>query len=310
MLAVFCVVLIPAAAQNVVWTKKGRMPMSSRNGAAVTTGDRIFYMGGSGSRLKNLEYNPLADTWKRKKNMITEGWNIALAYLDGKIHVFGGDLFKDRAEVYDRGQDSWKKLKAMPTPRQHLKCGVVEGRIYVFGGLEKGSLGSGDSYKDWDGKAHVSSKNERYDPVTDTWREMAPLPVAMHSPNAFVVVIGRSVYVMGGMGDKKSIWTDLKTLEVYDTKTNTWKLRKDLPFAFFAGAAVIKDKLYAVGANKNLKGKLSRYDSGNDSWKILADIPVVRFQAGMVANNMSIYMMGGNDENFTPYADVYEILTK
>jgi N-acetylneuraminic acid mutarotase len=286
------------------------MPVSARNGAAVLAGDKIYFMGGSGLLKNNYEYTPSSDTWIKRKDMITDGWNMAPCFLEGKIYVFGGDPFRDRSEVYDTQTDSWKELHPLPTPRQHVKCGVVGKRIYVLGGLEKGSVDSEANSSSWDGKALVSGKNEMYDPSTDTWQELIPMPVPMHSPNAYVVVMGNLIYVMGGMGDSKSIWTELKTMEVYNTETDTWEIKKDLPFPTFIGAAAIDDKLYALGQDPDRKGMLAVYTVDNDTWQILGDIPVVRDQAGITALNRSIFIIGGNDSNFTPYANVYEIVLK
>jgi N-acetylneuraminic acid mutarotase len=282
--------------QQFTWTEKASMPVSARNGAAVLAGDKIYFMGGSGLLKKNYEYTPASDTWTKRKDMLTDGWNIAPCFFENKIYVFGGDPFRDRSEVYDIQTDSWKKLQPLPTARQHVKCAVVGEKIYVIGGLEKGQV--------------VSGKNERYDPQTDTWQAFSPMPIPMHSPHAYVIVMGSLVYVMGGMGDSNSIWSELKTLEVYNTETDTWEVKRDLPFPSFIGAAVIDDKLYALGHDSSEKGMLAVYLVAEDTWKILGDIPVVRWQAGITGFNHSIFIIGGNDSDFTPYATVYEIILK
>lgn len=288
--------LLPDSSKYFTWVEKANMPVSARNGAAVLADDKIYFMGGSGLLNKNYEYTPASDTWIKRKDLLTDGWNMAPCFLEGKIYVFGGDPFRDRSEVYDTQTDSWKELQPLPTPRQHVKCGVVGKNIYVLGGLENGSL--------------VSGKNEMYDPSTDTWQELTPMPVPMHSPNAYVVAMGNLIYIMGGMGDSKSIWTELKTLEVYNTETDTWEIKKDLPFPTFIGAVAIDDKLYALGEDPDRKGMLAVYTVDNDTWQLLGNIPVVRYQAGITALNRSIFIIGGNDSKFTPYANVYEIVVK
>jgi N-acetylneuraminic acid mutarotase/L-ascorbate metabolism protein UlaG (beta-lactamase superfamily) len=289
------------------WNKKANLPTTARNGAAVTCGNKVYFMGGSGSLVKNYEYDPTTDTWTNRKNLLTMGWNLALGTVKGKIYAFGGDFFMNRNEVYDPVTDSWKKLTPMPTARQHLKCGVVNDKIYVLAGLEQGTVQANEGDDKWDGKAVVSNKNERYDPGTDTWQVLAPMPVPMHSPNAYVAVVGDLIYVMGGMGDSTSIWTSLKTVEAYDTKTDTWEIKSDLPFPYLGGATVINNAIYALGITEAGTAKIARFDAVANEWQIIGDIPVLRWQAGMTSYNNSIYIIGGNDDNFNPFADVYEV---
>jgi N-acetylneuraminic acid mutarotase len=58
---------------------------------------------------------------------------------------------------------------------------VLGGKIHVFGGeADEGTF----------------NENEAYDPATDTWRAMAPMPTARHGLGA--AVVDGSIYVMSG----------------------------------------------------------------------------------------------------------------
>jgi N-acetylneuraminic acid mutarotase len=59
---------------------------------------------------------------------------------------------------------------------------VVEGKIYVFGG---------------EGAAGTFNDNEAYDPASDLWRAMVPMPTARHGLGS-AVVQGRIYVISGG----------------------------------------------------------------------------------------------------------------
>ena len=60
--------------------------------------------------------------------------------------------------------DTWHMGAPMPTPRIGVAGAAAHGRIYVMGGWLYGGGASND--------------NEAYDPSTDRWQEVAPLPQA------------------------------------------------------------------------------------------------------------------------------------
>ncbi len=70
----------------------------------------------------------------------------------------------------------------MPTPRSGIAAAVLNGKILVFGG--EATDGTFD-------------EAEAYDPQTDSWSSLAPLPTARHGLGA-VVVGGRAYVIAGG----------------------------------------------------------------------------------------------------------------
>ena len=83
----------------------------------------------------------------------------------------------------------------MPTARSEIAVTQLDGRIYVAGGI--GRLGTTDAF-------------EVYDPLTNTWRSLAPLPEAIH--HFAMTAAGDRIYASGGYGnmffkpDRKSAW--------------------------------------------------------------------------------------------------------
>lgn len=94
--------------------------------------------------------------------------------LDGKIYAIGGQHHHDeqsgnQADVhaYDPSTDSWTAVASLPFPRGHTHTGtfVSDGRIVIVGGQ-----GNGDD------RPRTLADVTEYDPVTDTWVELLPLP--------------------------------------------------------------------------------------------------------------------------------------
>ena len=72
----------------------------------------------------------------------------------------------------------------MQEERDELAAVTLNGHLYVTGGMGR----SGDSKK----------SAERYDPTSDTWQSVAPMPEVRYSHAA--AVLAGHLYVIGGYG--------------------------------------------------------------------------------------------------------------
>ena len=176
--------------------------------------------------------------------------------------------------------------------RQHVDCGVVDGRIYVIGGLE--------------GWKKLSSRNEAYDPATNTWEAKADLPTPRHA--ATVETFDGKIYVFGGAGDEASIWADRATVEVYDPSTDSWEKRRDMPRPRFkAASAVVGGKIILIGGvdgtdSRNSVNSVDIYDPARDAWHHAGEYPTELMFSSVVSDAGKVYVMGGCDKDFHPYA--------
>jgi hypothetical protein len=114
--------------------------------------------------------------------------HIAAAVIDSLIYVVGGREFgvnKTNLEAYSPRSDTWHALAPMPTARGGLAAAALHGKLYVFGG-------------EWfdQGESGVFAEVEEYDPVSNTWRTLAPMPVPRHGMGA--AAVGDSIFVIGG----------------------------------------------------------------------------------------------------------------
>lgn len=142
---------------------------------------------------------------------------------------------------------------------------------------------------------------QAYNPATDTWRRVAPLPRQLSHTNGTGVVKGK-IYVSGGCFRYKgySNW-----LLMYDPATNTWTRKRDMPMTSFDGVTgVIDDKLYVVTSCHGQEDcdygdygpylfpdqRVFRYDPATDTWTDLGIPPLTPFRevAGTIGKKLYI----------------------
>ena len=160
---------------------------------------------------------------------------LAGAAVNGKLYASQGQLpgFKPGGQMYeyDPARDAWTKKKPMPHPFHHSAVTVFGGKVYFFGGFvlpESGPPGWVPVNDAWE-----------YDPGTDAWRTLAPMPTKRGA--AMAAEAGGKLYAIGGAGPIPGA-TDpairpgqpqrsLNTVEEYDPATNGWRARAPMPTA-------------------------------------------------------------------------------
>src|ERR1041385_3794271 len=101
--------------------------------------------------------------------------------VNNKMYVVGGYGVTGQAAPamvweYDAGPDKWTRKKNLPVAVHHQAQTVLNGKIYFFGGCQRPTSGAGVN-----GWAPVDNAFE-YDPVADTYKPLAPMPVKRGSP--------------------------------------------------------------------------------------------------------------------------------
>jgi len=179
----------------------------------------------------------LTQTWQAGAPMPTPGYGFACAEVDGCIYAIGGltgSLESPAArlvnEAYDVAADSWiTGLAPMPVPRWFSGCVAYGGKIYVIGGT--------------DGQSE-SGRVDRYDPYTDSWDTVAPLPWPAQAVAAGAY--RHSIYVAGGFSSSHGAF--LRRVARFDPGTLSWAEVDSLETPRASPAlAVAADKLHAVG---------------------------------------------------------------
>jgi N-acetylneuraminic acid mutarotase len=309
----------PADALAGEWVEKASMPTERYSfGAAVVNGT-IYAIGGitniperkSGHITTTIDtneaYDPATDVWIEKAPMSSPHWldNYGIAVWQNKIYCIGGPA----NNVYDPATDTWEAKTLMPTSRHFLSANVVNDRIYLIGGLALGPA------PDWQAKLvnepnmrlitySLSNLTEVYDPVTDSWSEKSPMPVAVDSYTS--AVIDDKIYVIAGRigGDVVGL------VQVYDTKTDSWSQAASIPTPVEAAAAGVmtvsnKKAIYVVGGNSASDGctptNLTQvYFPEDNSWITGGPIIATRFALSVAVASDKLYAIGGmGDQGLT-----------
>jgi N-acetylneuraminic acid mutarotase len=184
------------------WTAAGfELPEKLAAGGAAIIDDRLHFYGGSKEdrvAVSNKHWaidldNPAAG-WDPLANMPNPRLHFSTAALNGKIYVFGGQHGHDSvnreqddtAHVYNSATNAWTQLRDLPATLSHAEPGtfIREGRIIIAGGMT-----------DTEDRDPVNDILE-YDPETDTYRQLTPLPVALQAP--VVQLVNGKLFVTSG----------------------------------------------------------------------------------------------------------------
>jgi N-acetylneuraminic acid mutarotase len=179
-------------------------------------------------------YDPMTNSWSEGSPMPTARGSPNAHFVNGMLYVIGGEANGEVLsinEAYDPTTDEWVSAAPMPTARQHAASSVVNGSIYVFGGRVTNSLDNTDVVEKYDpainrwttdlapmpskrsGSAATTlndfvyvfggeqnegtfNNNERYDPQSDTWTILDPMPTARHGLG--VASYDSKIFTMGG----------------------------------------------------------------------------------------------------------------
>ncbi len=280
----------PMAAQGEggTWTRKTDMP-TARYIQDVCAVDGLIYTIGGGLNGINFippveAYDPVADTWIKKKDMPLAK-NTAASVVDGIIYIIGGipsgkQLALSSVEAYDPVAEAWEEKADMPTARNCLSTCVVDGIIYAIGGY---------------GVPGAPSAVEAYDPDMDVWKKRKDMPTARDMLSTCAV--DGVIYAIGG---KDAAGRCLSTVEAYDPAADTWTRKPDMPTARRQFAVAVLDGIiYAMGGSDNTKALsvVEAYDPAADTWTEKPDIPTARAVFSAAVVNGRIYTIGGTGVN-------------
>lgn len=201
----------------------------------------------------------------------------------------------------------WQSMAPMPKGgRSGLGLTATDGAILAIGGNR--------------GNAFVTSDVERYDPLTDSWSDAAPLEM----PRRNLAVAATydkgpksNIFAIGGL-DSGAAATGATEMYVPPSPQSKdfWVYVHPLPQPVFYGAAVGavvngQSKVYLFGGtNKMPSGDLWEYDVKTDVWKKLQGT-TPRWRHAAVITGSTIYVLGGLNSKNQPVATVemYDLVT-
>ena len=150
---------------------------------------------------------------------------------------------------------TWTRLADMPTPRQEVATAVLGFEVFVLGGLNA--------------QGQPLTTVEAYNPFANTWRPIAPLPIANDHLGA--AVANHVLYAFGGRSNR---------VFAYWPEQNRWIERTPMRYQHGGtpAVAVIDEKIYVAGGTGPgmLQNEVEVYDPVANTWTTLPPMGVPR----------------------------------
>lgn len=192
----------------------------------------------------------------------------------------------------------WQVAKPMPDPaRLYVGVAAAGEKLFVVGGSD-GTM-----------KSPVVTA---YDPKTESWETIEPLPIPLGMAN--VAGVGGTLYVLGAL--------DLLEVYAYDVAARHWSLKSPVPVVRGRGAASVAvngTKILlaggvipgqsANGLNTGMRQKdFLAYDTATDTWETLPSLAVpLGYAAGALAGDLFWMLGGSTDVERTDVSAVYDL---
>jgi N-acetylneuraminic acid mutarotase len=212
---------------NDTWARLADVPEKLTHAGNAVFGEEVYLAGGFvdyGSTTNEVWiYDVAADAWSEGPPLPEDRGAGALVALDGRLHYFGGTVREGRTYavdagdhwILDPGEEAWTPAAPLPNPRNHIGGVVLDGKIYAIGGQHLGD-DAGGNQRD----VHV------YDPATDTWTEVAPLPYPLSHITVSTFIWDGRIIVVGGLTQERR---ELATIIAYDPESDAWSEIGRLP---------------------------------------------------------------------------------
>lgn len=211
-------------------------------GAAAYRGELLLtggHFNQNRSTNRMWSYSPEGRRWVEQPPMRQARGALATAVIGKRLYAVGGSLptldeplrtpFRT-LEVYDFATRRWTFGPDLPTPRHHLAAAALDGKLYAVGGRRPGE--------------YSQSAFERFDPRTQEWERLPPLPQGAGGSTA--VAVAGEIVVVGG-GDDAERWVTPATW-AYSLATNSWRRLADLQVPRHGhAAAVLGNRVYVFG---------------------------------------------------------------
>ncbi|KAG8038857.1 hypothetical protein G9C98_003164 [Cotesia typhae] len=233
----------------------------------------------------------------------------------GQLLAVGGmDDHKGATSIdaFSLCDNTWKNLASMNGRRLQFGAAVVESKLIIVGGRDGVAILGGPLYAvgGHDGWGFLQTA-ERWDPNTQEWSLIAPMPQARSTVG--VAVLNDKLYAVGGR-DTNSC---LNTVDCYDPHTNKWtRCAPMFKRRGGVGVGVANGCIYALGGyDVTAKGSntacrydsVERYDPKTDTWTMVAPMSVARDAVGVCLLGDQLFAVGGYDgQQYLTLVETYD----
>jgi N-acetylneuraminic acid mutarotase len=257
----------------------------------------------------------LNTSWTRGEDMPTPRVAASSIALNGKVYIMGGNDVENSefpitenlgmtttVEVYDPGKNSWTTASPLPEPLDHSAAAAYNDKIFVVGGFDE--------------DRNPSDKLFIYHSDNDIWEEGNSMPTPRGAATANF--INGILYVVGGMKNTEGDDDEgpLQITEAYNPGNNNWITDKaPMPTArHHLQSSVVDGKLYVLGGRISGPGTNvdanEMYDPHQDSWTTFRQMPLKNSGFATESMNGSIYVFGGEDNNYNAYNYAFQYSPK
>jgi N-acetylneuraminic acid mutarotase len=204
------------------------------------------------------------------------------AVCDGWLYVYSGHVGAEHEHSRENlsqhfrrieldGGRQWEELP-MQTPLQGLPLAAYQGKLYRVGGLSaRNAAGEAEDL-------HSVDEFAAFDPQTNTWTSLPPLPEPRSSHDA--AIVDGVLYVVGGWrleGSSKGAWSDAAWSFDLSQPNGQWRALPALePHRRALAAGQWQGKLVAIGGmgeDRKITRRVDVFDQKNAKWRRLADLP-------------------------------------
>jgi N-acetylneuraminic acid mutarotase len=281
----------PTHAQAPAWQFVAPPPAGHQYTSMLALGGKLYLLLGYPAYSID-SYDPATNAWTTLRSVAPRA-EVPAVQIGGKIYLSGGCVSSDcnatpsaLLEIYDPATNSVTTGTAMSATRFGHAAGAINGKLYVAGG----SVKCPPCFP-------LAANTEVYDPSTNAWTPLAPIPTKREFPAS--AVLGSKLYVMGGFQRSAAYpapGTPSSVVEAYDPATNTWSTLAPLPYvALGSGAAVINGKIHVVGGSTGttVLNNHAIYDPDANSWTTSTPMATLRFGHGVAALGNDLYAAAG-----------------
>ncbi|XP_053112846.1 kelch-like protein 30 isoform X2 [Hemicordylus capensis] len=255
--------------------------------------------------LRGLYCRPLppeegAWRWATQLPFQAEKWSFSTAQVLNYLFIVGGYreergtrgfVFRMAAFRYNPLTGSWQPTATPSKRRRHFSMAVVEHHIYALGGWYLDSLLAPDS------STCLYTAVERYDPWSDSWAFVSPLPmgdfsfsVSLSHDLPLCTAHAGSIYALGSVQR-----TGEKLLLRYDVATDSWQellptlthTDASLRGLYFLGGT---EPLYVVGSSSTQDTAVTSFCLGRRQWGPVCSLPKCSLAGQGLALDGVLYM--------------------
>ena len=264
------------------------------------TGDEANTEGVDVFDVTNKTWNPALETMNEEQQYHGCAVVGEKVYAIGDHHPFSNPPVEATGlvQVYDASTGNWSYGTSMPGNQSVGLAGVASqaGMIYVAGGVVS------------EDRSDSTERLLRYDPVNDTWTQLADMNNRRHSFD--LVSFRGKLIAYGGVAvffdpiANTTVEEETNLTEAYDPITDSWTQLPNATHKFSAYAAeVFNDEIIIHGGYEsagwmaNVNDKTYGYDPFVNHWTTHATLPIGLYDSTLALAGDTLVFAGGDASN-------------